>query len=99
MGPEVDEAVALGRLNRLMAAQKEITVQRSLRKVGKTIEVLAEDQDARTGTWIGRSAADAPDEVDGKVIFTAAGSIAPGDYVPVRITGVQGYDLVGVYEG
>ena len=99
MGPEVDEAVALGRLNRLMAAQKEITVQRSLRNVGKTVEVLAEDQDALTGTWRGRSAADAPDEVDGKVIFTAAGRISAGDYVPVRITGVQGYDLVGVYEG
>ena len=99
MDPEVDEAVALERLDRLMAVQKEITVPKSLRNVGNTIEVLAEDQDALTGTWRGRSAADAPDEVDGKVIFTAASEVEPGQYIPVRITGVQGYDLVGVYEG
>lgn len=99
MQPEVDEADALRRLDRLMEVQKEISGKNNSRKVGSVIEVLAEDRDALSGKYHGRSAADAPDEVDGQVIFTSDREIELGTYVPVRITDSSLYDLYGVYEG
>jgi ribosomal protein S12 methylthiotransferase len=96
---DVDEATAASRLDRLMARQKEISQERNKRKVGTKIEVLVEEQDALTGQYHGRSIADAPDEVDGEVIFTSAQMLRPGQYVPVRITNATQYDLIGIYEG
>jgi ribosomal protein S12 methylthiotransferase len=49
---------------------------------------------------VGRTARDAP-EVDGRVIIELAAGMpvaaapAPGDFVEIRVTGVQGYDLAG----
>ncbi len=37
-------------------------------------------------------------EVDGRVLFTAAGVVAAGEFVNVRITGTQDGDLVGEIE-
>ena len=99
MLPEVNEAEAMRRLDRLMEVQKEISGKNNFRKVGTVVEVLVEDQDALSGKYHGRSAADAPDEVDGQVIFTSDRKIEPGSYVQVRITDSSLYDLYGVYEG
>lgn len=99
MLPEVDEAEAEQRLDRLMEVQKEISKKNNQKKVGTVIEVLVEDKDALSGKYHGRSAADAPDEVDGQVIFTSDRELAPGSYVQVRITDSSLYDLYGVYEG
>ena len=99
MLPEVDEAEAEQRLDRLMEVQKEISRKNNQKKVGTVIEVLVEDKDALSGKYHGRSAADAPDEVDGQVIFTSDRELAPGSYVQVRITDSSLYDLYGVYEG
>ena len=62
------------------------------------IEVLAEDKEALKNRWHGRSAADAPDDVDGQVIFTSDRELEPGEFVPVRITDASQYDLYGVLE-
>ena len=96
---EVDEAVAAERLNRLMEVQKEISQESNLKKIGKTYEVLVEEKEALTGRYRGRSIADAPDEVDGQVIFTSELPIEPGTFVPVRVTDATQYDLIGIYEG
>ncbi len=99
MPQEVDEATAQERLDRLMAVQKEISKESNTKKVGKVIEVLVEEKEALTNRYHGRSAADAPDEVDGQVIFTSNQPIEPGTFVPVRITDATQYDLIGIYEG
>ncbi len=48
------------------------------------------------GLWAGRGADDAPD-VDTRVYFTARGKGAPklGEFARVKVTGVDGYDLIG----
>lgn len=99
MQPEVDEATANRRLDRLMEVQKEISRKNNLKKVGRVIEVLVEDKEGLTGRYRGRSAADAPDEADGQVIFTSSEDLDMGSYVQVRITDASQYDLYGVYEG
>ena len=96
---EIDEAVAQDRLNRLMAVQKEISHESNLKKIGKVIEVLVEEQEALTGRYHGRSIGDAPDDVDGQVIFTSSLPLELGTFVPVRVTDATQYDLIGIYEG
>ncbi len=99
MQPEVEESVALDRLDRLMAVQKEISARKNLEKVNKVIEVLVEEREPLTGRYRGRTAADAPDEVDGQVIFTSDQELKAGMYVPIRIIDAAQYDLIGIYEG
>ena len=98
MDQEIDENSAVDRLNRLMEVQKEISYRKNLRKVGSVIEVLAEEKEGLKNRWHGRSAADAPDDVDGQVIFTADRELELGEFVPVRITDASQYDLYGVLE-
>ena len=98
MDQEIDENTAVDRLNRLMEVQKEISYRKNLRKVGSVIEVLAEEKEGLKNRWHGRSAADAPDDVDGQVIFTADRELELGEFVPVRITDASQYDLYGVLE-
>ncbi len=46
------------------------------------------------GRYCGRSYMDAPD-IDTKVYFTAKKSCRPGEFCRVRVTGAEGYDLLG----
>ena len=46
---------------------------------------------------MGRTYADSPD-IDGRVLFTAAGVIPAGTFVNVRITGMSDGDLTGEIE-
>ena len=96
MKPEVDEAVAQARLDRLMAVQKQISAEKNEEMIGKVIEVLVEEREALTGRYRGRSKADAPDEVDGQVIFTCDRELELGSFVMVEIQSSRNYDLVGV---
>ena len=97
--PEVDIETAQDRLDRLMTLQQQISLENNQKKVGKVIEVLVEDQDGISGLYRGRSAADAPDEADGKVIFQSEVPLKSGEYVNVRVTEARQYDLIGFYEG
>ena len=49
---------------------------------------------AADGTYTGRTYMDAP-EVDGQISFTAGRRLRAGEFVPVRVTGAQEYDLTG----
>ncbi|MDE7395738.1 MAG: 30S ribosomal protein S12 methylthiotransferase RimO [Clostridiales bacterium] len=62
--------------------------------IGKTLTVLYEDVDYKRKMFVGRTQYDAP-EIDTKVFFTAD-FVDVGEYYPVRITGFDGYDLIGV---
>jgi hypothetical protein len=44
--------------------------------------------------WVGRSHREAP-EVDGEIRFESETALSVGEYVPVRITGNDGADLLG----
>lgn len=66
-------------------------------RLGSVMEVLCEGFDGDQGCYAGRSYADSV-EVDGRVLFTAAGEIPAGTFVNVRITGVADGDLTGEIE-
>lgn len=88
------EEVKNARRDELMALQQEIAFEFADSLVGYELDVLIDGPAEDEGLWIGRSYADAP-EIDAE-IFVAGSGFAPGDFVPVEITGRDGYDLVGI---
>ena len=96
MKPVCEESLKQQYLDELMKLQEQIAWENQQKKLGKVIEVLVEDKDGLTNRYRGRSAWDAPDEVDGMVIFRSDRAIEPGTFVQVRITEVLVHDVIGV---
>lgn len=96
MSGEIEQEVMDRRLNELMKVQEEISFEKNKEKIGQTIEVLVEEKEALKKQYRGRSQADAPDEVDGQVIFTCEKELSMGEFVQVKITDAKDYDLIGV---
>ncbi len=76
----------------LMELQQPISAERNRCCIGKTVDVLIEQENPETGELIGRSARFAP-EVDGLVYVQGSASL--GSMVPVVITDASAYDLYG----
>ena len=96
MKPVCEESLKQQYLDELMKLQEQIAWENQQKKLGKVIEVLVEDKDGLTNRYRGRSAWDAPDDVDGMVIFRSDRAIEPGTFVQVRITEVLVHDVIGV---
>ncbi len=88
----VAEPVKEERLQRFMELQAAISADKLERRIGQEIQVLVDevtDEDI-----IARSSADAP-EVDGVVYIEPGPEVKPGDFLLVRITDADDYDLYG----
>jgi tRNA-2-methylthio-N6-dimethylallyladenosine synthase len=78
------------RLIELQSLQREITEARMAEQVGRTVEVLVEGPSKRDpGAWKGRTRGNRI------VNFSAAGTIAAGDFARVHITGAGFLSLQG----
>jgi ribosomal protein S12 methylthiotransferase len=86
----VPEGLREERRARFMTHQQSISAERLQRKIG-TIQTVLVDA-VGDGIAIGRSSADAP-EIDGVVKIDAEREVHPGDFVQVRITDADEYDL------
>lgn len=98
MTGQVDTDVAGRRVELLVELQSRVMDGLNESRLGEVLEVLCEGFDSDAGCYAGRSYADSPD-VDGRVLFTAAGVVPAGTFVNVRITGAEDGDLVGEIEG
>lgn len=96
MKPVCEESLKKQYLDELMQLQEKIALENQQKKIGRVIEVLVEDKDGLTNRYRGRSAWDAPDDVDGMVIFRSDREITLGSFVKVKITEVLPYDVIGV---
>ena len=96
MDGQVPQEIMDERLAQLMQVQEQISFEKNKAKIGSIVEVLVEEREALTGCYRGRSQADAPDEVDGQVIFTANQDIPLGSFVQVKVTDAKDYDLIGI---
>jgi ribosomal protein S12 methylthiotransferase len=98
LSDKVDAKVARKRRDRLMREQSRISLRRNRARVGETVRVLFEGASDETDLlWQGRMGTQAP-EIDGCVLINDAPegcAPEPGDFVNVRITEAQQYDLVG----
>ena len=97
MEHQVDPEVAARRVELVVDLQSRIMDKYNQERLGTCMEVLCEGFDAAEGCFVGRTYADSVD-IDGRVLFTAAGDVKAGEFVWVRITGTADGDLTGEIE-
>ncbi len=86
----VDEAVKEERWHRFMQCQAAISARRLSRRIGNIENVIVDRIEGDQA--IARSYGDAP-EIDGEVLIDDGGALQTGDWVQVKITGADDYDL------
>jgi ribosomal protein S12 methylthiotransferase len=92
----LDEEIKLERVDILGAILEENNLKANEKFVGKTVKVLYEDIDYERNMFVGRTQYNAP-EIDSVVYFS--GEFADvGEFYNVKITAVDGYDLIGEIE-
>ena len=97
MEEQVDPEVAERRVELVVDLQSRIMDEFNESRLGGVEEVLCEGFDSLEGYYVGRSYADSV-EIDGRILFTAAGVVPAGTFVNVRITGTADGDLTGEIE-
>jgi ribosomal protein S12 methylthiotransferase len=91
---QVHEDAKMRREEKAMSLLAQLTPQSLSRHIGTELLVVTEQEvEGRPGWYQGRSQYHAP-EVDGSIYFTAQG-LKAGDFVKVKITGCDIYDLIG----
>ena len=97
MAGQVDPDTAARRVELVVDLQSRIMDAYNEERLGTVMEVLCEGFDPGEGCYVGRTYADSV-EIDGRVLFTAAGLVPAGDFVNVRVTGTADGDLTGEIE-
>ena len=97
MEDQVDGDIAQRRVELVVDLQSRVMDAYNEERLGTVMEVLCEGFDQNEGCYVGRTYADSV-EIDGRVLFTAAGLIPAGEFVYVRITGMSDGDLTGEIE-
>ncbi len=92
MDAQIDEATKNQRLDQLMMLQQGVSLELMEARIGSVCEVLVEGQDEEG--WYGRSILEAP-ESDGCIHIQAQRKLIPGEYIQLRVTGANAYDLIG----
>ena len=94
LGDPVPPALKRKRRDQLLKLQSRISLEKNTQQIGTVQEVLVEGPSTETDLLLeGRTAGQAPG-IDGCVYITE-GETLPGEIVPVEITQVSHYDLVG----
>ena len=93
----VPEETARRRAELVMELQGRVMEAYNESRLGRVTEVLCQGFDEEEGCYVGRSWAESV-EIDGRVLFTAAGDVPPGAFVPVLLTGVRDGDVTGEIE-
>jgi len=84
----------LARRDTLMQTQQQVAFAWSAGQVGREIDVIIDSADPEVpGHYLARGHADAP-EIDG-IVRVKAKNLRPGDFVRVKVTAADGYDLAG----
>ncbi|WP_456400822.1 30S ribosomal protein S12 methylthiotransferase RimO [Mesoaciditoga sp.] len=91
--PKVPFGVMKQRYDELMDYQRDASLERNAKYVGKKFKVLVEG--IQEGMYYGRTYMDAP-EIDGYVHFSSNRELKVGEFVEVKITDFEFYDLEGV---
>ncbi|MGI6318563.1 MAG: 30S ribosomal protein S12 methylthiotransferase RimO [Dethiobacteria bacterium] len=93
-GHRVKTEVINQRLEKLLEQQKDISREFNRGLLGKRVEVMVDFPHPERNNAYGRLVSQAP-EVDGKVVITGVSRVHPGDFLPVKISGVGTFDLLG----
>jgi len=93
MKRQISQGMKEKREGKIMEIQRKISLQTNRTFIGKTTPVIIDEKIGGKYRFDGRTEFDAPD-IDNGVLITK-GTASIGDIVPVRITEVTEYDLIG----
>ncbi len=97
MPKQIPEFVKRMRRNELMKLQQEVAFEKAREEVGRSLYVMVEGRMPDEEAYVCRTYKDAPN-VDGYLFLETKKELMTGDYIKVRVTGAQQYDLMGVPE-
>lgn len=97
MENQIDEKVKEAYRDDIMELQQEIAFYKADEMVGQVVDVMIEGKVAEDDVYVARSYKDAPG-VDGFVFVNTFRNLMSGDFVRVKITGSNEYDLIGEIE-
>lgn len=86
----LDDETKQERADEIMEIQQYISAELNRERVGKEFKVIVDREEGEF--FIGRTEYDSP-EVDGEVLITSDRKLCKGEFVQVRATGAEDYDL------
>lgn len=90
---EIPQEVKEARLDELMAIQENVALESNQSKIGKTLKVIIDKEDA--AYYIGRTEFDSP-EVDPEVLIKKDRPLTIGEFYQAEITDALPYELIAV---
>lgn len=90
---QIDEDIKKRRAEVLMDIQYSITENANKKRIGNIYKAVVDEKDG--DKYIGRSYLDSP-EIDSGIIITSERALSSGEFINVKITDYDGYDLIGV---
>lgn len=94
MDGQVEEEIKIRRQQEMMELQQEIAFEAAENMKGRELTVMIEGKLAGEDVYVARTYKDAP-SVDGYLFVDTDWSLMSGDFVRVRVTGANEYDLIG----
>ena len=94
MEGQLPEEVKNARRDELMELQQEIAFEKAREMIGRELYVMIEGKVADEDTYVARTYRDAPN-VDGYLFLNTTANLMTGDFVKVRVTDANEYDLIG----
>ena len=94
MEDQIPEDLKQERRDEIMELQQEIAFEKAEEMVGKELWCMVEGKIADEYAYVARTYRDAPD-VDGYLFIQTMEELMSGDFVKVRVTGAEEYDLIG----
>jgi ribosomal protein S12 methylthiotransferase len=94
MENQIEQSVMIIRQEKIMLTQNKISEAKNQEMVGRELEIVIDGYVPSEEVYLGRSYKDTPD-VDGYVFIESETELLSGDYIMVRITGANDYDLIG----
>lgn len=98
MDNQIEEEIKVHRSEIIMQQQYEIFSKKQERRIGTEMTVIVDGFDEENLLYMGRTYMDAP-EIDTNVIISTEDELQQGQFVKVKIIGVDDCDLVGEVTG
>ena len=95
MQGQVPEETKEARRNEIMEIQQQVVFEKNKLLAGKEMDVIVDGYLPEDSVYICRTYMDAPD-VDGYVFVETDWQLMSGDFIKVKITGSDGYDLAHI---
>ena len=94
MPDQIDEEIKVSRRNEIMELQQEIVFEKAEALIGQEFVAIIEGKISGENAYIGRTYRDTPG-VDSNIFVLTDEELMTGDFVKVKVTGTNEYDLIG----